>query len=234
MNGSTECLARQWESRRHASHWRTMMVCIWIKSNMLLLSNVILISIQTLLLVIIPKNAWSINLMFALFSFNIRIDRKPIDCVNVWFIGHSFMRHKQTKRDETLLALEKETAFHVFEISKKEQQQKQKHKPRHTHPWPPIKSSSFYFFTLFFFEMPNKRESHEQRSTFSGQKVKLIAFNVDSNSYTHFVCLWNNGWCAHHLCRSDVHEFVYVSLSIYYLKERERGIEEKKKAPTQF
>lgn len=47
------------------------------------------------------------------------------------------------------------------------------------------------------------------------KKVKLIAFNSDSNAYSS--CLfWNFGWCAHHLCtpQCTVHAYMTVCLSV--------------------
>lgn len=51
--------------------------------------------------------------------------------------------------------------------------------------------------------MPTQARSARAKVYISVEKVKLIAFNVDSNSYS-FCLFWNNGWCAHHSCRSDV------------------------------
>lgn len=51
--------------------------------------------------------------------------------------------------------------------------------------------------------MPTQARIAWAKVYISVEKVKLIAFNVDSNSYS-FCLFWNNGWCAHHSCRSDV------------------------------
>lgn len=42
---------------------------------------------------------------------------------------------------------------------------------------------------VLFAILPSKHKSHEQRSVYvvGGKKVKLIAFNVDSNSYSYFI-----------------------------------------------